>query len=491
MSDQEILLLFLGRVASRLKCNRDLRELGWLACGFMGLLITFQVLKATIGSSTVLQALMPLFILASIFFLGRFAVMVLRPMPISRAAAATDLRADLHDEFVSAYWFISQREATAWVELVLCRAAKTALRLQPRQLFPLAIPRNMFGALVLLLAAGATAFLSPRAPGYPVGNSDYAQAKRAIELSRQVRMVLKQQTAPSGDGNPASASNTEGSDAAWEAVERLVRDAEADVDSDGLKQAIGTRDAKRLLQILEAGRKGEPPEERNAPPEGEQMTAELSIGILRRLQEMMQQGGGVDSESSVGAHAKSNASGVMPSTEPSEDGPESTGAARQSPAENALNAALRAMPGGSAGDRQVWQGEGQGQDGQQGGRVNSGSGAMGRRIGVTQRGAGEGKPADGDPAGDVMTDAVLGKRSTRLAAQLQRVRVEGKDGESDQGTPGTFYAATRAQAASLEYLDVAARQKSSGENAIGEERMPLAYRTAVRQYFLAAHAREK
>ena len=60
---------------------------------------------------------------------------------------------------------------------------------------------------------------------------------------------------------------------------------------------------------------------------------------------------------------------------------------------------------------------------------------MGRRVGVSQAGAGDTQPAKGDPAGDAASDPVLGKRTLRLAAQLQRVRVEHNDSEQDEGTP--------------------------------------------------------
>ena len=97
----------------------------------------------------------------------------------------------------------------------------------------------------------------------------------------------------------------------------------------------------------------------------------------------------------------------------------------------------------------------------------------------------------GRSAGDAASDPVLGRRTLRLAAQLQRVRVEHNDGEQDEGTPEAFYAATRAQAARLDYQTVTARPRATNEESLDAEQMPLAYRAAVKKYFLTEHAKEK
>ena len=75
--------------------------------------------------------------------------------------------------------------------------------------------------------------------------------------------------------------------------------------------------------------------------------------------------------------------------------------------------------------------------------------------------------------------------------QLQAVKVEQSAEEDPNGAEEAFYAATQAQASKLDYEAVTGRQRYAAEQGAPRERMPLAYRDAVKQYMLGQHAKEK
>ena len=219
------------------------------------------------------------------------------------------------------------------------------------------------------------------------------------------------------------------------------------------------------------------------------MSAELAAGIIGRLQELLQHNGDVEPDAGPPASARPVARVAQEPGDQPDDEQRGDNPGRHSAAEDALNAVLRAISRGGTGAREAMQAEGQG--GQESGASNAGGGAMGRRVGVSQAGAGDTKPPKGDPAGDAASDPVLGKRTMRLAAQLQRIRVQHNDAPEDEGTPEAFYAATRAQAARLDYQTVTTRPHVTIEESMDAEQTPLAYRAAVKKYFLVEHAKEK
>jgi hypothetical protein len=494
MTEREILLHCLARIAARLQLNRRLRELGWTACGLFGLLTAYEILEAVIDSAAVMAGLAPLFVLAALAVVARFAVRLMQQPTLAQAAGAADSRADLKDELKSAYWFVLQAGTTPAIDLVLRHAAYTAHRIDPRRLFPLVVPRSVFAAVLLALTAGTLAWLSPRLT-YPEA-ADLHEGALAEGSSRSAtdalglqRPAQDERPALATDGMPAPARGSRTDDAAWSQVEQLTRGLEPGPGLDPIQRAVDAHDARRALRLLESLPSAHKASGPSAQLEGEQMSAELAAGIIRRLQEMLQQNGdaepNADPRASAGPVARvAQEPGEQPDDEQQGDNP-----GRHSAAEDALNAVLRAISRGGTGGREAVQAEGQG--GQQSGLTNASGGAMGRRVGVSQAGAGDTQPPKGNPAGDAPSDPVLGKPTQRLAAQLQRVRVEHNDSEQDEGTPGAFYAATRAQAARLDYQTVTARQRATNEESMDAEQMPLAYRAAVKKYFLVEHAKEK
>ena len=117
---------------------------------------------------------------------------------------------------------------------------------------------------------------------------------------------------------------------------------------------------------------------------------------------------------------------------------------------------------------------------------------MGRRIGVSQAGGGDGDQPRTNPSGDDDAEPVLGKKTARLQTQLQTIKVDQKPNDDDrQGAEDAFYAATQAQASSLDYESVTARQRGGTEQESAGQRPPLAYREAIKQYTLSQHRKER
>ena len=63
--------------------------------------------------------------------------------------------------------------------------------------------------------------------------------------------------------------------------------------------------------------------------------------------------------------------------------------------------------------------------------------------------------------------------------------------EDRDGAEESFYAATQAQAAKTDYETVAAVQIGGAEQVGSDQRLPLAYRDAVKRYTLRQHRREE
>ena len=125
------------------------------------------------------------------------------------------------------------------------------------------------------------------------------------------------------------------------------------------------------------------------------------------------------------------------------------------------------------------------------GRTSVGSGAMGRRISTSTGGAGDGEQPRGNPDGNAEAEPVFGRKTMRLRMQLQTVKIDSVEPEGGDGTEESFYAATQAQAAKTEYETVTGAQSGGTEQITGRERLPLAYRDAVKRYTLRQHRRDE
>jgi hypothetical protein len=211
----------------------------------------------------------------------------------------------------------------------------------------------------------------------------------------------------------------------------------------------------------------------------------LATELMDRLRDLVLGIAQHERTSDAGARPSENAMRVahepdLQRREPGRDPP-----ARRNSGERADNPIDQAAPLSGYGERQAGRGQGQGDRPE--GSNNAEGGAMGMHIVSTNAGEG-GVPhgvEDGQSGGHEGSDSVLGEQTTRLAAQLKRLQVDGQGArQTGQDTQEPFFAATHSQASRLDYRDtVVAPRYVEEENTRGEY-VPLPYRSAVRSYFL-------
>jgi hypothetical protein len=480
MSERDILSQWLGRAARRLRLNLWLREASAMACWLLCAAALYQALRVVLGVPEVLAALLPLFLLGCVALVVLFAWRLSRRPTLAQAAAAADRRADLKDQLSSALWFAQQRAPGPMVELLLERATLTVQRLEPRRLFPVVVPRGLplVGALAVL--AGVLAGLSPRV-GEPV--VDAVPAGVSSSGSGKIRMQYI-------DTEPA-ATESQRKQIAARQLDDLVRELAGDASPEAIAQALGARDARSAAQLLQAFRRRHAAQAGTghaARPQGEQMSEALAQGILERLKELSNEDDATQAPQPVEDADQSTARLQRELRDEMEEVQRSR-PGEQSAREDALNTMLRAISRNSTGGRELVRGETEAM--QDAGRTSvGGGGAMGRRVGVSQAGGGNGEQPRSNADGNADDQPVLGKKTQRLAVQLQMVKVEqGADPDRD-GAEDAFYAATQAQASKLEYEAVKARSRQGPEGSAGGERTPMAYRDAVKQYMLGQHRKE-
>jgi hypothetical protein len=347
----------------------------------------------------------------------------------------------------------------------------------------------MAAAFGLALLTAALGWFSPRI-AYPT--ADGSAPGDALPEQR-APAKLRPQTERDGPRDAASLPiASERERAAWSALDQLAAQLHDGADAEDLKRAIAARDAPRAAQLLAAVQRREAAAALHAArPEGEQMTAQLAQGILERLQSLVESGGDgvLEARSDRPAPAQHTAHLTEQLREEVSDA-QRDNSGRHSEGETHLNDMLRAISRSSIGERQVVQGDGE--LAQDHGRTSLGGGAMGRRVGVSRAGGGDGERPQANPGGEAQAEAVLGARTERLQAQLQKVRVAGgEDAHFEQGSEEDFYAATRAQAAQLDYRAAGVAQAPATEAVVTGEHAPLAYREAVKQYSLEQHRKER
>jgi hypothetical protein len=218
------------------------------------------------------------------------------------------------------------------------------------------------------------------------------------------------------------------------------------------------------------------------------MSEALAQGILERLKELSKEDGAAPAPQPIEDAGPSTARLQRELRDEMEEVQRSR-PGQQSAGEDALNTMLRAISRNSTGGRELVRGETEAM--QDAGRTSvGGGGAMGRRVGVSQAGGGNGEQPRSNADGNADDEPVLGKKTQRLAVQLQMVKVEHSADENRDGAEDAFYAATQAQASKLEYEAVKARSRQGSEGSAGGERTPMAYRDAVKHYMLGQHRKE-
>jgi hypothetical protein len=307
-----------------------------------------------------------------------------------------------------------------------------------------------------------------------------------------VRPVQRAAT-PGVGGNTTDAESPRDRLRASAELDTLVRELASDATPQAIAQAIGVRDAASAAQLMEAVRRRQAAAReaglRAADRPVDQMSDTLAQGILDRLKQI------TENESTGPLRQQANADAADRPTdalqrELREEMDNVQGSQPGQSAEDELNTRLRAISRNSTGGRQTVRGDAEQVSADAGRTSVGGTGAMGRRVGVSQAGGGNGEQprADQQASGDAAP--VLGKKTQRLAVQLQAVKVEHENDGDTRGADDKFYAATQAQAAQLGYEPVRGRGQVGNEQGIERGAMPLAYRQSVRQYMLEQHRRE-
>ena len=490
MLDRDPIISSLTAIARQMRVNMALRELAWAACVISSTLLVYQILATVIATPAVMSALTALLILLVVVSIGFFIARTIQPISLAQAAAATDARADLRDELKSSYWFGRQQETSPLIDLQIQRAARVAGELNPRKLFTIVFPRSAFAAVGLAVVAGLMAWIAPRAAYAPSPQANLT-ASAAIQASADSRKP--QATAQTNradeprDMQNAAAENA--ATAAWTKLETAVHSLGQGQELAAVAAAVKSRDAARVAQLLEElGRKREFAQAQSAG-RASGIAAPASQDLLTRLQELF--GGSNTPQPNASADeqlaiALSVAQKLDPDAKARENNP-----AKHTADEATNNPLQAAVPLERYGPRETRRSENQG--GEFGGATDVEGGAMGRRVTQTTAGAG-GKPSANDTSDNNNIDAesVFGKSTMRLAAKLERMKIESNRSDSGdtQGASDGQFAATNAQQAQLDYRNAPQQTHYVRENAMSGERVPLAYRGAVKDYFLNLNRKE-
>lgn len=493
MSERDLLFRWLGDAARRIRLNERLEDASRVFIGLLLLVIVHQALIAFIGLRQVSSALFPFFILAAagiilLFAWRMFGRDMLLPPDRARAAAVADARAALNNELSSALWFVTRASSDHFIELHVARAAQTVQRLDLPHLLPVVAPRHARLAVVLAVIAGLLLWASPHIAFSPESvDSAHPLAQRGAGL------VSPQEPGNDEDFEQGEFAG-ERTETAWLKVENLARELRAGPDTAEIAQAIAARDARtasRLLASIGRREAAQPATGVAAKRDAEQMSEELAKGIVDRLQSLLSEGGGWSPQ--AGAEDGDDAPGRLTDQltrelrEEMDEAPASR-PGEMSPEEQTLNTTLQAMSRDSTGGREVIRGEANPMQGV--GRTSVGSGAMGRRVGVSTGGAGDGEQPRGNPDGNAEAESVIGRKTMRLQLQMQTVKIDQPETENVDGSEESFYAATQAQAAKMQYQDIVAEQRGGVEQNTNGEQLPLAYREAVKEYTVRQHRRE-
>lgn len=493
MTPRESLLGWLDDAATRVGRQRLLHEGVWGLAGLLVLVAGHAIVVRFASAPDVAEALQPLLLLAAISIVTIVVVRRWRRPDLAVVATAVDARLGLHDELRSAHWFMTQAVGSPFVDLHLRHAARITEGLAPRGLFPLRLPRPAAGVAAVALIAGAAAWLLP--PRHDPATDGATSISGAVARGAEAHSGSVQ----AGDaveserkhGKPGAAATL------WQQLAALAGELSGRPEGQSLAQAVAARDARAAAQALralqqDASRTTTGTSGQETP--NEQMSDTLAQGILERIAELMKTG-----EANAGTRP-GEADVERPTArldrelrEDQEDAQRS--APRQlSAGEDALNTSLRALSRSSTGGRDAVHGEADSTEGA--GRASVGGGAMGRRVGISGAGAGEGDQPTGTAAAAPEGDSVFGRRTERLAVQLRAVKVpeseldERADHQDPTGTEESFYAATRAQAARAGFESVGAVSRTEAESALAAERSPIEFREAVKRYTLARHRRE-
>lgn len=495
MASGELLVDSLRIAARRIRRQRWLRDCSWGAVFLLAIVACSTVVGRVATEAAVVVALRALLIVAAALVAIGLAVRLRFQPSLGSVASHVDAAAGLHDELASAYWFARRGHATPFVDEHVRRAAAVARGLEWSRLLPFAVPRR---ALITAVAACAVLGLASWLPGTAPTVSEPAVGAVAVGRAQSDVEAEGVAARTSDDGDDAAPDDPTQRAAKnlWKQVEALAAGFGRSPEGRTLAEAIAARDSRAAAEALRAARSdASAPVSggRAADGPGEQMTDALAQGILERLASLLKSEASTPAARSPGTDDAERPTARLDRELRADQDDAQPGVKReQSAGEDALNTSLRALSRSGTAGRDAVHGEADTTEGA--GRANVGGGAMGRRVGVSTGGAGDGDQPVGNIVAPEQGDQVLGRRTERLAVQLKAVKVpETAAGDADNtptGTEESFYAATRAQVARVGFRAAGGASRSDAEGTAAAPASPVEYREAVKRYTLTRHRRD-
>ena len=516
----------LKRIDLKVRFNQTLHHLSVATCLVLGVLLLIEVAPLLVPVSVPSGGL--IVVVGSAAFTAFLLWSQLGGRRLELAAGVADLRAGLNDEIKSAYWFMRQDDASPWTDLLVGRAAKTARRLDPRRLVPVAIPKRFGVALALFGLLEVMAFVPSDGPLLTfAAESDSTRFERAREgYAEELRDLID------GEGDELLDEEAlalleaalEELEAAETSFDELLRDLRAAQDAldEGNLEMTATRDALDEL-VAEFSGSNELAEFVNALMSQEltdaadllrdlaerlgdlddqalaelgdllQEASEIDEPVLEQLLAALQEAASALSEDrlSDAQEASDRVAAALDEIARQQARQEANNEAAE--AAEAMQEALSQQPGGSPGQNQMQMAQSQSVAGE---RTDASMTAPSSEVTRSEGGAqgtqtGPAGNATGDPSGG---DLELGA-STTLEAQFALEVIDGTapDSEEDQelDPEDLFQEASRQQSAIVQYRDVRAPSRYSQGSALNAERIPWRYRSLVKKYFLAIRPDER
>ena len=493
----ELLLDSLRMAARRIHRQRWVREAAWGVAVLLSILALGIVIERVADAPAVAVSIRALLIVCGVAVaIGVGVRLCLRPT-LAAVAAGVDAAAGLHDELLSAYWFATLGGASPFAEAHVQRAATVAQGLAWSRLFPLGIPRRaMIVAAAAVVAAGIAWSVPASRVSMAEGSTTVGATGRVVSSHASERELPHGVEDDDADAAEATSGRQRMASDLWKQIEALAGAMSQRPEGQSLAQAIASRDARAAAEALRAakGDRGAPASGAGATDgPGEQMTDEVAQGILDRLASLLKAEAQTPPVRDAASDEADRPTARLDRELRADQDDAQPGARReQSAGEDALNTSLRALSRTGSAGRDAVHGEADTTEGA--GRANVGGGAMGRRVGVSTGGAGDGDQPVGNLVAPEQGDQVLGRRTERLAVQLKAVKVpETAAGDTDNAPTGTeesFFAATRAQVARIGYRAAGGSSRSDAEGVRAAADPPTEYRDAVKRYTLIRHRRD-
>ena len=519
MEDRETISGLLRAVAARMRFSRVVQEIGFAACVVLFALAAFQLVQPRLTS--VLSGFDQPFLIAGLCAFGAYILyQALKRVPLSQAASLTDSRLPLHDELKSAYWFASRPDGSAFVRAHIANAAKTAKRLSGASVMPLQLPRNMLVAcllgLVLLGAMWSSTDLvrAGVAPGVKAMQTDtdsesarsllaataadeeeIRQLDRALSIFEQDDVSRQELQEAMVDARGAIDQVNMRASVAREGLAKLARAMRGHPELEQIAQALEegrTKDAIAMLQQLREDLRQLPGEDDGAEQSNVARTKESETDLQHAIRQTTR-----DLSRMTGIMNDDTLSRLLENLEEADESIEMQ--TRTNATENRMGEMETIMIANTQGSELPPAGFGDegarptATPSPDTGNTDLRGGTMFRQSGLTPGDADEGDDGSttGSPSGDSASLALEGRATRRLDAQLELARVRvgsGKESNDKDGKESAwFYSASQQQASESELADVRSREDYARADVVGQGRIPIQQRQAVREYFIYVH----